>query len=117
MADRSIILAENGRTSTRGVKQLAEALFLAYQRDDDALKYTVDFTNWLSGGTISTVTRTLVGTVASSTSATTLTTTQKLRGQGYLDLKVLDSNGNTKTVRICIENRTEDATWPQHYQP
>jgi len=108
MTDRIILFATNGRATCRGIRQVSEARFMAYQRDDDNLKYTLDYEAWLDGGTISTVTRELSGTSATSTSATTLQAIQKLTGQGYMDIKVLDSNGNTKQARIVIAPRTED---------
>lgn len=109
MVDRTIIFGENGRATCRGIRQLSEAKFIAYQRDDDNLKYTLDYTTWLGNGTISTVTRELSGVTATSTSATTLAAVQKLTGQGFMDIKVLDSNGNTKQDRIVIAPRTEDS--------
>ena len=115
MADRTIILATNDRASYRGIKRLAEAAWLAFQRADDNLKYTIDYTNFLDGGTISTITRTLSGVTATSTSNTTLSAVQKLTGDGYCDIKMLDSNGNTRVDRINIMHRSEEDTRTDDY--
>lgn len=108
MVDRTIIFAENGRRSCRGVRQTAEAKFLAHQRDDDNLTYLFDFANWLGAETISSVTREGSGVTAAGTSNTTTTMTQRLTGQGYMDFSIVTSGSQTKQFRLVIAPRSED---------
>lgn len=108
MADRTIIFAENGRCSTRGIRQQSEARFLAWQRDDDNLTYLWDFANWLGSETISSVAREGSGVTAAGTSNSTTTMTQRLTGQGYMDFKIVTSGSQTKQFRLVIAPRSED---------
>lgn len=108
MTDRTIIFAEGGRASCRGVTQTSEAKFLAWQRDDDDLTYVWNFANWLGSETISSVTREGSGVTAAGTSNTTTTMTQRLTGQGYMDFKIVTSGTQTKQFRLIIAPRSED---------
>lgn len=118
MVDRIALIAENGRASTRGIRQLGEAEFQAYQRDDDILDYTLDYSAWLGTDTITgTPTREASGTVVTGTSNTTTQVVQKLQGSGYLDIKIVTTAGRTKQDRICIEPRGADrAYWSSDYR-
>lgn len=108
MADRTIILAENGRASYRGVTREGEALWSNYQREDDDLTYVLDYSNWLGSETISSVTRTNSGTAVAGTSNTTTTVTQRLSGAGYVDIAITTSGSQVKVDRICIYDRGEN---------
>lgn len=108
MTDRTIIFGENGKCSTRGIRQVSEAGFMAWQRDDDTLTYVLDYSNWLGSDTISSVTREYSGTTGSGTSNTTTTATQKLNSDGYLDIKITTAAGMIKQDRIRIKQRSED---------
>lgn len=108
MADRIIIFAENGRTSTRGIRQTVESQFTARQRDEETLDYTLDYSNWLGSDTISSVSRTASGTIVSSTSNSTTQSVQSLHGQGYVDIKITTAAGRIKEDRIYVEPRRPD---------
>lgn len=115
MSDRRIILAENGRASYRGLMREGEALWSAYQRNDDDLSYVIDYSNWLGSETIDTVTRTPYGTAVAGTANTTTTSTQRLKGSGYVDIKITTSGSQVRTDRIIIRNRSEDAVLGTQY--
>lgn len=118
MTDRQIILAENGRASTRGpIRQISEALFETYHRDDDVLTYTVDFTGWLGSETISSVARETSGVTAAGTSNTTTAMSQRLSGQGWIDFKIVTSGTQTKQIRLVIRQRSEDTDDPATMYP
>lgn len=108
MPDRIVMLAENGRASYRGIKREGEALWSNYQREDDDLTYTLDYTGWLGSDTISTVTRTASGTSVAGTSNTTTASIQRLKGAGYVDVKIVTAGGQTKVDRLLIRNRSEN---------
>ena len=109
MTDRTIILAENGRASYRGVSREGEALWSAYQREDDDLSYVIDYSNWLGTETISSVARTAYATTIAGTANTTTTSTQRLKGTGYVDIKVTTSGSQVRQDRIVIRDRSENA--------
>ena len=49
MADRTIVLATNGRHSVRGLTAVNGQEFKAYQETDDNLTYVVDMSSYLDG--------------------------------------------------------------------
>lgn len=116
MTDRTIILGENGRASYRGVKQLGDQSWLAYQRTNDDWSYVIDYAGWLGSDTIASVTRSAFGTAYASTSNTTTTTTQALSGHGYVDIQITTAAGRDRVDRICIEPHAEDyPRYPSDY--
>ena len=108
MTDRTIIIAENGRASYRGLQREGEALWSAYQREDDDLSYVIDYSNWLGSETISSVARTEYGTTVAGTSNTTTTSTQRLKGSGFVDIEITTSGSQVRTDRIIIRDRAEN---------
>lgn len=108
MTDRTIILAENGRASYRGLTREGEALWANYQRETDDLTYVIDYSNWLGSDTISSMTRTAYGTTVAGTSNTTTTSTQRLKGSGFVDIKATLTSGQVRTDRIVIRDRSEN---------
>lgn len=105
MADRTIVLSQNKRHAVRGVTVVNPQEFSAYQEDDDDLTYIVDMSSYLDGATISSVTRTPTGVTVSNTSNTTTRITQRLKGFGFVDLKVTSSDGDVEEFRISIQPR------------
>ena len=103
-----MIFAENGRASTRGIKQISDAEFLAFQRDAETYDYTLDYANWLGSDTISSVTWAASGTTVSGTSSTTTQALQSLHGQGYVDVEITTAAGRIKQDRICVRPREPD---------
>lgn len=109
MVDRIVMISENNRFSSRGISQLSASEYMAYQRDDDVLDYTMDYSSWLGTDTITgTPTREASGTVVTSPTNTTTQVVQKLSGSGYVDIKIVTTAGRTKQDRICIEPRSPD---------
>jgi hypothetical protein len=108
LTDRRIIIAENNRASFRGVAREGDALWVAYQREDDSLTYVLDYSNWLGSETISSVTRVSSGTTVAGTANTTTTVTQRLKGAGYVDVEITTSGSQVKTDRIEIRDRSEN---------
>jgi hypothetical protein len=78
---------------------------MAYQDDDDALTYTLDYAAYLEGATISTVTRVESGVTSANESNTTTRVIQRLSNFGYIDINVVTSSGDTDQVRITIMPR------------
>lgn len=109
MTDRTIILAENGRASYRGISREGEALWSTYQRENDDLTYVIDYSNLLGSDTISSITRTPYGTTVAGTSNTTTTSTQRLKGTGYVDIQATMASGQVRVDRIVIRDRSENA--------
>lgn len=105
MTDRTIILAQNGRHGLRGISARNPSEFEAYQDDDDNLTYTVDMASYLGSATISSVTRVPYGLTVGNASNTTTQLSQRLKGFGYVDIKVLLSSGDTEQFRIHIVPR------------
>lgn len=102
MADRTIVLATNGRHSARGLSAVSPQEFQAYQDEDDALTYTIDYTAYLDGATISSVTRATSGPTVTNTSNTTTRVIQRLEGYGYVDINATLSTGDTDRIRLTI---------------
>jgi len=109
MADRTVLLAQNGRHALRGLTLVNPQEFSAYQEDDDDLTYIVDMSNYLDGSTISAVTRNASGVVVSNTSNTTTRLSQRLKGFGRVDFKVTTSGGDIEEFRITIQPRGNNA--------
>lgn len=102
MADRTIVMAQNGRHGLRGVSARNPSEFEAYQDDSDNLTYTVDMASYLSTDTISSVTRVPFGLTVSNAANTTTQITQRLKGFGYVDIKATLASGDTEQFRIHI---------------
>lgn len=116
MPDRIVVLAQNGRHSTRGVSVVGPQEFQAYQDDTDELTYTFDLSNYLEGATISSVTRTADGPTVSNTSNSTTRIIQRLKGYGFVDIKATLSTGDIDTFRITIRPRTTSRTFWDDYR-
>lgn len=106
MADRTVVLSQNGRHAVRGLSVNNPSEFSAYQDDDDDLTYVVDLSAYLDGATITVVTRVPQGVFISNSSNTTTRLTQRLRGFGYVDFKVQTSAGDVEEFRVNILRRT-----------
>lgn len=106
MADRTVVLATNGRHSVRGLTVVNPQEFAAFQEQDDELTYTFDLTSYLDGATISSVTRQASGPTVTSTSNTTTQIVQRLKGFGFVDIKVITSSGDTEEFRLRINSRS-----------
>jgi hypothetical protein len=78
---------------------------MAYQDEDDALTYVIDYSAYLDGATIASVTRTNSGVTSAATSNTTTRVTQRLSNFGYIDIAVVTSTGDTDSMRITIRPR------------
>lgn len=115
MVDRSIIIAENGRSSYRGLTREGEACWSAYQREDDDLSYVIDYSNWLGSETIASVARSPYGTTVAGTSNTTTTSTQRLKGSGFVDIKITTSGSQVRVDRIIIRDRSENLVYGTQY--
>ena len=115
MADRTIVLAQNKRHAVRGLTVVNPQEFSAYQEDSDDLTYIVDMSSYLDGATISSVTRTATGVVVSNTSNTTTRITQRLKGFGYVVIKVTLSTGDIEEFRISIKPRGNSERWDSDY--
>jgi len=115
MADRTILLAENGRYSLRGIKAVSPQEFMAYQEDNDALTYTLDYSNYLGSDTISSVARQSSGVTVTNTSNTTTQVIQRLKGFGYIDITTTFAGGDVNKLRITIRERqnsnVNDLSW------
>ncbi|NBW13615.1 MAG: hypothetical protein EBR82_36980 [Caulobacteraceae bacterium] len=105
MANRRIVLGTNGRHSLRGVSAISPAEFLAYQDETDSLTYVIDAANYLETATISSVIRTASSLTVTSASNTTTTATQRLKGTGYVDIKLTLSTGEVDQFRITVRER------------
>ena len=110
MADRTIVMAQNGRHGLRGVSARNPSEFEAYQDDSDNLTYTVDMASYLSGDTISSVTRVPFGLTVSNAANTTTQIKQRLKGFGYVDVKATLASGDTEQFRIHILPRVPTQT-------
>lgn len=105
MADRTILLAENGRYSLRGIKAISPQEFMAYQEDDDALTYTLDYSAYLGSDTIASVAREASGVTVTNTSNTTTQIIQRLKGFGFVDITATMTGGDVNKLRITIRER------------
>lgn len=105
MTDRTIVLSTNGRHSLRGIRSISPREFEAIHLDNDALTYTIDYSQYLDGGTISSVTRTSNGLTVANTSNTTTKVIQRLSDYGYVDITVTTSTGDTDQLRLNIKPR------------
>lgn len=116
MSDRTVVLAQNGRHSVRGLSALNPQEFRAVQEPDDDLTYIFDLSNYLGSATISSVTRTANGPTVTGTSNTTTSITQRLKGYGYVDIKATLSNSDVNTFRITIDPRASNVSiWDEDY--
>ena len=70
MADRTVVLSQNGRHAVRGLSVNNPSEFSAYQDDADDLTYVVDLSAYLDGATIIVVTRVPHGVFISGSSNT-----------------------------------------------
>ena len=113
MPDRRVVFAENNRISSRGLKEINPAHFLATQRQDDNLTYTLDFAAWLGTETIASVTRTASGPTVAGTSNTTTQVVQRLKGTGYVDIEITTSGSQVLTTRLEVKYPGEE--WQSFY--
>jgi hypothetical protein len=108
MADRKLIVLENGRITARGMP-FADGWHYLWMHEDDVLKVTVDWNDWLGTDTISTSTFTSDGTAGINTSSSTTTeATVTLAGEDGLseiENKITTANGLTKVLRFRTRNR------------
>jgi hypothetical protein len=102
MVDRIAILAENGRSSLRGMSMSGPTDFMAWQSDDEAPTYTLDLANLLGAATISSVVRTAHGPTVTNTSNTTTQVIQRLQRAGMVEIDVTASSGDVFQYRILI---------------
>ena len=105
MADRYIRIMEQGKLILRGVKPRGRAV-VANQDENETLAYTVNWSDWLGGDTIASVTNTVSGLTVSAASNTTTTATFKLSGNrsGWLEHRITTTTGaNTKELLILLE--------------
>lgn len=109
VANRRVVFPPHGELTVygSGLRAAGPALVESVQRDDDDLALVADFAPWLAGDTLSSVTRSASGVTVSGTSNTTTTATQKLKGQGYVDIKVVTAGGNTMQFRVRVGRRLE----------
>jgi hypothetical protein len=114
LADRTIVLASNGRHSVRGISAAGPQEFCAFQDDNDDLTYIIDMSNYLDGATISSVTRTASGLTITGASNTTTRITQRLKGAGYVTIKATLSSGDVDEMRVSINPRA-NSSWSDNY--
>lgn len=111
MADRTILMQENGRLTMRGLFML-NGYPTAFHDDDDKLTYTVDWSRWLGANTISAVTNTADDMTITGESNTTTTATFTVElddgASGELEQQITDSGGQKKTLRIRYRSRRDD---------
>jgi len=112
MADRTILMQENGRLTMRGLFML-NGYPTAFHDDGDVLAYTVDWSRWLGSNTISAVTNTSEADMAitgESNTTTTATFTVRLDegSSGELEQQITDSAGQKKALRIRYRSRRDD---------
>lgn len=105
MADRTIVLATNGRHSVRGLTVVNRQEFKAVQDEDDDLTYVVDMSSYLDGSTISSVNWITSGPRITNSSNTSTRITQRLKGFGTVEIKVTVSSGEVEEFRLSIEQR------------
>jgi hypothetical protein len=115
VADRTIVLATNKRHAVRGLTVVNPQEFSAYQEDNDDLTYIVDMSSYLDGATISSVTRTATGVTVTGTSNTTTRIIQRLKGFGYVVIKVTTSTGDIEEFRIEIKPRANSERFLSDY--
>ncbi len=112
MADRTILVQENGRLTMRGLFMLT-GYPTAFHDDGDKLTYTVDWSRWLGSNTISAVTNTAESDVTISGESNTTTTaafTAELDtgASAEVEQQITDSAGQKKTLRIRYRSRRDD---------
>ncbi len=106
---RRIQFARNDRAVCSGdIDQRGPADFWVYQRDDDTLRYTLDFDLWLEDDTISDLTFSASSTSVTGDSFTDTEATFLLHSEGAVDIKVITAGGQEKVIRICVLPRTSD---------
>lgn len=108
MPDRKLIVLENNRVTSRGLP-FADGWHYLTMHEDDVLKVTVDWSNWLGSDTIDTSTFTSDGgaNIDSSTNTTTQATVTLSGEEGLSEIenKITTTNGLTKVLRFRTRNR------------
>lgn len=112
MADRVILMQENGRITTRGLFMLS-GYPTAFHDDQDKLTYTADWSRWLGSSTISSVVNTseadmTISGASNTTTTTTFTIELDEGSSGELEQQITDSAGQKKTLRIRFRSRRDD---------
>lgn len=108
MADRLIKVLENGRLLTRGLANL-EGAVQAYVGKDEALTFTVDWSNWLGARTIASVANEVHGPTLTASNTTTTASLTVSRAPGTIYHRITDSDGQTKELRIHVRSPDQSA--------
>lgn len=104
MTDRIIRILEQGKLILRGVKPRGRAI-VANQDENEALSYTINWSDWLGSDTIASVTNESTGLTITSASNTTTTAAFKLSGSrsGWLEHRITTAGGLTKELLVLLE--------------
>ena len=103
MADRIIKILENGRTITRGIGKKTAGSVIELD-NDETLPVSIDWSDWLDGDTISSVTNDPTGVTVSGESNTTTTAAFSLSGNaGLVEHRITTAAGTIKEHRLYVD--------------
>ena len=103
MADRLIKVREQGRLVTRGLTALSSYHARLPLDCDDTVTVTVDWTAWLGGDTISSVTNEPTSCAVANESNTTKRATFNVSSApGFIEHRITTANGQTKELLIEV---------------
>ena len=104
MTDRLVKVREQGKLILRGLKPRGRAAILSLDRDE-ALKVTIDWSDWLGSDTIASVQNEV--TSVSLTGATNTTTqnsfTVSASYSGWIESRITTASGQRKEMLIIVE--------------
>tara|TARA_R100000951_G_scaffold19244_3_gene16026 strand:- start:12925 stop:13308 length:384 start_codon:yes stop_codon:yes gene_type:complete len=103
MADRIIKILENGRTITRGIGKKTAGSVIELD-NEETLPVSIDWSDWLDGDTISSVTNDPTGVTVSGESNTTTTAAFSLSGNaGLVEHRITTAAGTIKEHRLYVD--------------
>lgn len=113
MTTVSIRLLENDRVSVRGASRQLRGVVIDIDADE-TIPVTIDWTSWLAGDTISSVSNLASGVTVSGASNTTTAASFKLSGSsaGYVEHRVTTTAGAIKELIIWVNG----PAWPMDYE-
>ncbi|MCJ8334628.1 MAG: hypothetical protein MJH10_10345 [Epibacterium sp.] len=101
MANRLVKVLEGGRFLTRGCNDMGSHVLLRVD-PDEVLVFTVDWTPWLGGNTIQSVSNQAEGVTITSNYSGSIVTLKISGSPGFIQHRISDSAGQTKEVRLEV---------------
>lgn len=118
MADRSILVLQQGKLVSKGLAKRGQKPVL-YLDEDETLTLTIDWSAWLDSDTIVSVINETSGVSVTGESNTTtevsFTVSASAYSGGYIQSRITTAAGQTKEVTLLVEVEQERPRFGRDY--